>query len=125
MPVEFVREFQQETIAQTVPTEFFETIVRESLKVPARIWKAVFSNLIATDNIPELHKIDAPTLILWGEEDAFFSHKDQAVLLENIPDAKLITYTEVGHSPHWEKPEKVAGDLLSFINKSVAEKSYA
>jgi len=36
----FARAFQQSTLAQPVPPEFFETLVGESLKVPARVWRA-------------------------------------------------------------------------------------
>jgi pimeloyl-ACP methyl ester carboxylesterase len=37
---DFVREFQESTLARPVPPAFLETVVRESLKLPARVWKA-------------------------------------------------------------------------------------
>src|SRR5699024_8856674 len=39
----FAREFQKSTLAQPVPDWFLETIVQESLKVPARVWKSTRS----------------------------------------------------------------------------------
>src|SRR6266508_5583420 len=39
-PEEFVREFQISTIHRPVAAIFFEQVVTESLKVPARVWQA-------------------------------------------------------------------------------------
>ena len=39
VPPEFVREFQESTIYYPVPEEFLETVVSESLKLPARVWR--------------------------------------------------------------------------------------
>ena len=36
----FVRDFQKSTLAQPVPSEFFDTVVGEAMKVPARVWRA-------------------------------------------------------------------------------------
>jgi pimeloyl-ACP methyl ester carboxylesterase len=39
VPPEFVTEFQESTIYQPVPQEFLDTVVSESLKLPARVWR--------------------------------------------------------------------------------------
>jgi pimeloyl-ACP methyl ester carboxylesterase len=39
VPPEFVRAFQEGTIHQPVPQEFLDTVVSESLKLPARVWR--------------------------------------------------------------------------------------
>src|SRR3712207_6153315 len=39
VPAEFVRGFQESTIHQPVPQEFLDTVVSESLKLPARVWR--------------------------------------------------------------------------------------
>ena len=55
-PVErgFVVGFQESTLAQPVPERFFETVIQESLKVPARVWQAVFAGLLEEDFSREL-----------------------------------------------------------------------
>ena len=40
----FVREFQVSTLARPVPPEFLETVINESLHVPARIWRATLED---------------------------------------------------------------------------------
>lgn len=113
---QFVREFQQSTLAQPVPTGFFETVVNESLKVPARVWKATFSTFQQEDWSTELGKITAPTLIVWGDQDAVCPRSDQDMLLAAIPGSRLIIHSGAGHAPHWEEPERFAADLAAFIN---------
>ena len=56
----FVIEFQESTLAQSVPEQFLETVIQESLKVPARVWKAVFAGLLQEDFSGELTKIKVP-----------------------------------------------------------------
>jgi non-heme chloroperoxidase len=65
----FVREFQESTLARPVPQAFFETVVRESLKVPARVWRSTLEGLLEADFSGELDKIAASTLIVWGDQD--------------------------------------------------------
>lgn len=122
IPRELAAEFQQSTFAKPIPPEFFETVVNESLKVPARVWKAAFDGLKNSDNSDEIGKIKVPTLLLWGELDAYFSRGEQEKLLEKINNSKLIVYPGVGHTPHWEEPKKVADDIVNFIENSVNDK---
>jgi pimeloyl-ACP methyl ester carboxylesterase len=111
-----VREFQQSTLAQPVPTTFFETIVQESLKVPARVWQATFSTFLQEDWSAELGKITAPTLIIWGDRDRYCPRSDQDLLTTAIPNSRLLIYAGAGHDPHWEEPERFATDLTAFTN---------
>jgi len=72
VPPEFVREFQESTIYQPVPQEFLDTVVSESLKLPARVWRDYMEQAVLSidhDYVVELREIDVPTLILWGEQD--------------------------------------------------------
>jgi pimeloyl-ACP methyl ester carboxylesterase len=114
-----VREFQQSTLAQPVPAAFFETVVRESLKVPARVWKATFTTFLQEDWSGELGKIAAPTLIVWGDQDAFCPRTDQDMLRAAITDSRLLVYSGAGHDPHWEEPERFAADLTAFTSALV------
>src|SRR5262245_27841690 len=86
----FVVEFQESTLAQPVPAGFFETVVQESLKVPAHVWRAVFAGLLQEDFSRGLGGIRVPTLILWGDRDAFCSRQDQDTLARALMVSKLI-----------------------------------
>ena len=89
----------------------------ESLKLPARLWRSTFDNLLAYDDEDQLGRIAAPTLLLWGEYDGLFPRAEQDRLAAAIPGARLTVYPETGHSLQWERPERVAADLDAFMRE--------
>ena len=111
----FVRGFQESTLARPVSPAFLETIVQESLKLPARVWRAVFEGFLEDDAVDELEKIRSPTLIVWGSRDALAPRRDQDVFLTAIAGSRLLAYESAGHAVHWEEPERFATDLLTFV----------
>jgi non-heme chloroperoxidase len=115
VPVEFAREFQASTAYVALPDSFFDQLVAESLKLPARLWRDVFDGVLAYEDAEQLGRIAAPTLLIWGDRDALFSREDQDRLITGIPRARLQVYPETGHCPNWERPEQVAGDLTAFM----------
>lgn len=115
VPVEFARDFQASTAYVSLPESFFERIVAESLKLPARLWREVLDSVIAYDDARELARITAPTLLMWGEQDALFPRADQDRLVAAIREARLTVYPDTGHCPNWERPERVAADLEGFL----------
>ena len=111
----FVREFQESTLAQPIPPAYLDTAVQESLKVPARVWRAAFEGFFEEDVASDLGRIAAPTLIVWGARDALCSRRDEDVLLAAIAGSRLLVYESAGHALHWEEPERFAADLLAFV----------
>ncbi len=111
----FAREFQESTLARPVPAAFLDTVVRESLKVPARVWRAAFAELFEDDFAAELGKIAAPSLVLWGDRDGFARRADQEVLVAGIAGSRLEIYEGTGHALHWEEPERFAAELTAFV----------
>ncbi|WP_224240397.1 alpha/beta fold hydrolase [Hyalangium gracile] len=111
----FVREFQASTVARPVPDSYLNTLVSESLKVPAKVWKSALEGLIDEDHSTRLNAIGVPTLVIGGERDSIFSVGEQRALAEAIPGATLKLYPEVGHAPHAEVPQTFVEDLSSFL----------
>ena len=111
----FVREFQMSTITQPVPEAFLETMIRESLKIPARVWKKTFEGLMLDNSDEELTKIHVPSLMIWGDKDAIVPRSDQEALMAGIEGSNLFVYPGVGHAIYWEQPTQVASDLVAFV----------
>jgi pimeloyl-ACP methyl ester carboxylesterase len=63
-----------------------------------------------------LHRIDIPTLLLWGERDGIVSQKYCQAWSNEIPGSRLETIADAGHFPHWEQPEAFAQALVRFID---------
>ena len=85
VPAEFAREFQSGTAYVPLPEAFFEQIVAEGLRLPARLWREVLNGVIAFDDAADLGRILAPTLLIWGEQDALFSREEQDRLAAAVP----------------------------------------
>jgi non-heme chloroperoxidase len=112
---EWLREIVEGMVVQPVPKPFVETLVQENLKVPARVWKATFQGLLEDDASEEVGRIQAPTLILWGDHDSILPLSDQEAYATAIPRARLVTYSGAGHAFYWEEPQRVAADLVRFL----------
>jgi pimeloyl-ACP methyl ester carboxylesterase len=115
---EFVRAFQSSTIHRSVPVDFFEQMVTESLKVPARVWDAALTGLLTADSTADFALIRCPVLILGGDRDGVFTRHEQEHLATHIPGATLKISPDVGHDPRWEAPDDVASDVLAFLRSS-------
>jgi non-heme chloroperoxidase len=123
VPPEFARDFQASTAFAPVPEKFFDRIVRESLKLPSKLWARLLGSVVKYDDVNELKGVAVPTLVLWGERDALFPRDDQDRVVAAIPGAKLRLYSEIGHCPNWECPDEVAHELIAFMSASRSKES--
>jgi len=117
VPTQFARELQGGAAHVPLPEPFFERIVAESLKLPARVWRSALDGLVAFDDTADLGRIAAPTLLIWGEWERLVPQEEQDHLAVAIPGARVVVYPETGHSPNWERPEQVAADLDAFMQR--------
>jgi pimeloyl-ACP methyl ester carboxylesterase len=111
----FVRLAQTEQIRSAVPPEVVDSIVYESTKVPARVWREAMAGMLAENHAHRLGEIRCPTLVLYGDGDIFFTREDQDRLAQAIPNCRLKIYPGVGHGVHWEQPRAFARDLVAFL----------
>jgi pimeloyl-ACP methyl ester carboxylesterase len=119
---DFVEEFVRSTSPESVPDEFVDVLVDESLKVPAFVWKEALRGLIDADLPVNLDRITARTLLISGDRDAFAS-SDQDVILRGIPDARLVVYQGSGHGVHLAQPDRVIADVVAFLAQAVTTPS--
>lgn len=120
VPYEFALEFQKSTIHVPVPAEFLDRVVGETLKLPARVWRAALDGVLDANDEADLKRIVSPTLVMWGDRDEYFAREQQDRLVGAIPGAELLVYPDTGHDLHWERPESVAYDLAAFIGNTSA-----
>lgn len=102
---------------QEVPDWYLEDRIVESARVPARVWRSSLQGL--TSSLPPLEtgRISAPTLIIRGGRDEILTRESQAVMADRIPGSTLLTYDDVGHLVLWEQPERIAADLVEFLER--------
>ena len=114
VPPALARAFQLDTIAGPVAPGLIDAMVDESLRAPAHVWRAGFAALFDDHFSSELQRVQAPTLIAWGDADAFVPREDTETLLSSIARSRVSVYAGVGHALHWEQPARFARELVAF-----------
>jgi non-heme chloroperoxidase len=115
--VDYLRGFQESTLARPIPAAFLDLVVRESAKLSIATFRGAWHDAVLRDFSADLEAIAAPTLLLWGELDAFSPRSAQDGLLAAIPGARLSVYEGAGHAFHWEEPERAAAELGAFAEE--------
>ena len=112
-----VRGMTESMLLQPVPQAFVDAAIGEGLKVPAFVWKAAVESRwrLEGDYSADLGRIKAPTLIVWGDQDARYPRGEQDALASAIAGSRLLVYPGAGHLLHWEEPQRFASDLRTFV----------
>jgi pimeloyl-ACP methyl ester carboxylesterase len=63
-----------------------------------------------------LHRVDVPTLILWGDSDRILSEPYGRAYAAAIPDARFEMIAKAGHFPHLDQPEEFARRVHAFMD---------
>ena len=114
----FARSFLADTSSDKLSPGVLDRLVSEVLKVPARVWQEMFAALLAYDDLNEIGRITAPTLLIWGDADGFVGQNMQDMLAARIRGAELLVYPGVGHTPRWEDPSRFANDVAAFVERT-------
>jgi pimeloyl-ACP methyl ester carboxylesterase len=111
----FVKSFAESVLSHPASAEALDSMIAENLKVPARVWVETSNGLLEETLPGELAKIQAPTLIVWGNRDPIITKEDQLALAEAIKGSKLIAHPASGHMLYWEEPVLIARDIVDFL----------
>lgn len=113
----FVKSFSESILARPAAAEALDSMVAENLKAPARVWLETSNGLFEETFPGELAKIQAPTLIVWGDRDPIITEEDQLAFAEAIKGSKLIMHPGSGHMLYWEEPALIAKDIVAFLDE--------
>ncbi len=62
-----------------------------------------------------LHRIDVPTLVVWGEKDGIVTTTYGKAYAKAIPGAKFVAIPKAAHFPHVEAPDRFMKEVGNFI----------
>ena len=118
-PIDPNSQFMLDWYANPTPVdEDFLTRERaESAERPQQVWQGVLTALTMTDWTDLAPRIEAPTLILWGDQDGFFGAPEQEALRAALPEARFETFEGLGHNMFWEQPEKAGTTIAGFLDE--------
>ena len=73
--------------------------------------------VVNEDLTPLLPKVEAPTLILWGDQDQEVPRSAMDTMAARIPGARLVVFDGAGHFPFLDAPGEFARTLISFLQE--------
>jgi pimeloyl-ACP methyl ester carboxylesterase len=68
------------------------------------------------DDSARIAELRCPTLILWGEADAWIPVAHARRFHDDVPGSELVVYPGIGHVPMEESPSETMPDLLRFLD---------
>ncbi len=70
---------------------------------------------VLEDPVPWLQRIHAPSLLLWGEQDAMIPFRNSADYVKALPGAQLVALPGIGHLPQEEDPAASVLPVQAFL----------
>jgi pimeloyl-ACP methyl ester carboxylesterase len=64
-----------------------------------------------------LYRVTIPTLIIWGEQDAFIPSAHGFAFHNAIVGSEFVQLPQCGHLPHAEKPDACLDAITAFLNR--------
>lgn len=103
----------EEMIARILQPEFEDANIKNRIATAKLAWqpRAYDPHLRKW-----LHRIDVPTLIVWGANDRVFPMEYAYAWQQAIPGSKAVIIPECGHIPQVEKRDAFVGELIGFID---------
>ncbi|MEX6503241.1 alpha/beta fold hydrolase [Pseudomonas zhanjiangensis] len=80
-----------------------------------RIFRQLVERYIPLE--PELPKVQAPTLLLWGDRDRVLDASSIAVMRPLLSQPSVVLMKDCGHAPMIERPQETALHYQAFLDK--------
>ena len=77
--------------------------------------RATLSNVVRADMRPQLARIKAPVLLVWGENDTATPLSDGQEMERLIPGSGLAVIRGAGHFPFVDNPAQFSAVMASFL----------
>jgi len=72
---------------------------------------------VLQDPVPLLRRIQAPTLLVWGEKDGMIPYANAADYLGDMPHVRLLSLPGLGHVPQEEAPDVALPAIRAFLDE--------
>lgn len=94
---------------------FLPVIAGDALVAGPRVILQAVGRILRDDVRPLLSRVEAPTLIVWGEHDRVIPLEHGEELRTEIPGARLLVLRDAAHNPMVDRPEAFNTAVLDFL----------
>jgi len=100
------------------PREPFRRTARHAFARGACWCLAGITQGLAREPVDRLHHITTPCTMIWGARDRSHHHTDPDSLCDLAPDAEILRFSECGHFPELEAPDRYARLVIPLLDDS-------
>lgn len=106
-------------VAPPLPETLKQHFAQQAMANSA-LYEKIFSHLVERyiPLEPELPKIQAPTLLLWGDQDRALHVSSIEVMRPLLKKPSVVIMKDCGHVPMIERPEETATHYQAFLDQS-------
>lgn len=105
-------------IALKIPPSFWPVLLNDAYRAgPRTLWRAI-NDLLAADIARDLGRIEADTLVVWGQQDRLVPLSLGRELARRLHHARLEIIAGAAHNPMIERPTEFNRLLLEFLQSS-------
>jgi pimeloyl-ACP methyl ester carboxylesterase len=102
------------TLRWTAPS-LLPVLISDGLRSgPGRLTDAALQ-LVRADWGTKLPRIEAPTLVIWGEHDEICPLTIGRRIVASIPSSRLVVIEGAAHNPMWERSVEFDREVLDFL----------
>jgi pimeloyl-ACP methyl ester carboxylesterase len=102
---------------QHLPLTLLPVLCMDALRAGPGTLVLALRELLSTDLRADLARIEATTLILWGEHDATLPVAVGRRLHEHLPQATFLVIRGAGHRPMWDRPAAFNQAVTEFLGE--------
>ena len=116
---ELARTVTQMTMPSSVPESRVTDLLRQRLKMSARVLSEPNRGLMEDDSTREFPRIASPTLIMRRDKVAISSKQARKAMAVGIPNARFFIYPGAAQNLYSERPERAAADPAGLVRDVV------
>jgi pimeloyl-ACP methyl ester carboxylesterase len=108
--------FDHERFGEDVVRARYEASLDESHVAFYHLYNAAFAKRHGMDPLwKDLHRITAPTLLLWGRDDRTITLEGAQLMLKQIPDVQMHVFGRCGHWVQLERQAEFERLVIDFL----------
>jgi pimeloyl-ACP methyl ester carboxylesterase len=102
---------------QHLPLMLLPVLCTDALRAGPRTLVLALREILSADIRADLPRIEAPTLIIWGEHDTTLPVAVGRRLHEHLPQATFLVIKGAGHCPMWGRPAVFNQAVTEFLGE--------
>lgn len=102
---------------QHLPLTLLPVLCADTLRAGPRTILNALRELLRTDISADLARVEAPTLIVWGEHDATLPVAVGRRLHDCLRQATFLVIKDAGHCPMWQRPDVFNHAVTQFLRQ--------